>query len=485
MQPLVSILGGGLAGSEAARVLSAAGVPVRLSEMRPRRSTPAHATGELAEIVCSNSLGSVASGTGKGLLLEELRRLGSLVVATAEAHAVPAGASLAVDREAFARTMTLRVTTLPGVEVVREEVTALPAQGPVIVATGPLTSDALSAALAELTGSTQLYFYDAIAPIVTAESLDHDVVYAASRWGRGAPDFLNVPLTEAQYDAFVDALLAGEAVAPKDFEREIFFEGCMPIEEMARRGRRTLAFGPMRPVGLDDPRTGRRPFAVVQLRREDAHGQLYNLVGFQTKLKYGEQARVFRMLPGLERAEFARLGSIHRNTFLNAPALLSPDLSLSARDDVFFGGLVAGTEGYAECAALGLMAGLAVARRLAGRAFRPPPETTAIGSLMKYLREADPAHFQPMNCHFGLMPPPDPPVKGKRPRREVQTARALADLARWAAEEQLDWLAGRAAWDDAGRPLADGASACEDDVATSASHAGAGGAPAGAAGDLA
>src|SRR5579859_5971965 len=373
----VTVIGGGLAGVEAARVLSRLGVAVKLVEMRPVVPTAAHKSSDLAEIVCSNSLGSLELVSGSGLLLAEMERLGSLVVEAAKAHAVPAGASLAVDRHAFARRVTAEVESMPGVELAREEAVALPEE-PGLIATGPLTSGALHQAIRGVTGPEDLYFYDAIAPIVTAESLDREKVYAASRWGKGSPDFLNCPLTGEQYHAFVDALLAAEKVPPKDFEKEVFFEGCMPIEEMARRGRETLAFGPMRPVGLNDPRSGKRPYAVVQLRREDRFGQLYNLVGFQTKLRYGEQARVFRMIPGLERAEFSRLGSVHRNTFLNAPRLLAADLSLKARPGLFFAGQMIGVEGYAESAALGLMAGLSIADRLVVLSYPPPPETTAI-----------------------------------------------------------------------------------------------------------
>lgn len=431
-------------------MLAAAGIPVRLHEMRPARMTPAHETDGLAEIVCSNSLGSIAPQTSKGVLLEEMRRLGSLVVSAAEAHAVPAGASLAVERAAFSRHVTSVIHELPGVEVVRGEVTEIPSAGPTLLATGPLTGDALAASLAELTGSEHLAFYDAIAPIVTAESLDHDVLYAASRYGRGAPDFLNCPLDEAQYTRFVSDLLEADKVEPKDFEKEVFFEGCMPIEEIARRGPRTLAFGPMRPVGLPDPRTGRIPHAVIQLRREDPHGQLYNLVGFQTKLKYGEQKRIFRTLPGLEAVEFARLGSIHRNTFLNTPALLSEDLSLKTRRDLWFGGLLVGVEGYAECAAAGLMAALAIVASVRGQSFQPPPRTTMLGGLLAHLREADPAHFQPMNVNFGLLPPMPRPtdkaaraaLKGKRARRLAAGERALADMDAWISEQDLGWLGG-------------------------------------------
>jgi len=441
MTDKVTIIGGGLAGCEAARVLSAAGVPVRLIEMRPVRTTAAHKTDDLAEIVCSNSLGSTALHTGKGVLLAEMDALGSLALSAARASSVPAGMSLAVDRELFGRHMTTAVSALPGVELVREECTAIPEQGPVIVASGPLTSDALGASIAALTGRDRLAFFDAIAPIVTAESLDLGVIYAASRYDRGDPDFLNCPFTEDQYEGFIDALLAGDKVPTKDFEQTAYFEGCLPVEVMAERGRRTLAFGPMRPVGLDDPTTGRRPHAVVQLRREDRHGQLYNLVGFQTKLKYGEQKRVFSMIPGLQNAEFVRLGSVHRNTFVAAPALLAPDLSLRSRPDIWFAGQITGVEGYAESAAVGIVAGLAVACRLAGRAYQPPPASTMLGGALGYLREADPEHFQPMNVNFGLLPPLEHPVKGKRQRRDAMSLRAREHMHDWISEHDFSgWL---------------------------------------------
>ena len=430
-----------MAGVEAARALSARGVAVRLHEMRPVKPTAAHKTSDLAEIVCSNSLGSLEIAAGSGLLLAEMERLGSVVVKAAKANRVPAGGSLAVERAGFGRDVTAAIAALPGVELVREEVRALPATGPVIVATGPLTSEELHASIRALTGDDGLYFYDAIAPIVSADSIDMEKVYAKSRYDKGTPDFLNCPMNRDEYHAFVEALLAGEKVQPKDFEKEVFFEGCMPVEEMARRGKETLAFGPMRPVGLEDPRTGRRPYAVVQLRREDRDGQLYNLVGFQTKLRYPEQKRVFAMIPGLERAEFVRLGSMHRNTFLNAPRLLAPDLSLRARPDLFFAGQMIGVEGYAESAALGMMAGLSLADRLQGRTFEPPPRTTAIGGLMAYLREADPKHFQPMNVNAGLLPPLPKPPRDKREKKRQLAIRALEDLEGWIAARGLGAVA--------------------------------------------
>ncbi|GJM22489.1 MAG: FADH(2)-oxidizing methylenetetrahydrofolate--tRNA-(uracil(54)-C(5))-methyltransferase TrmFO [Planctomycetota bacterium] len=428
----VTVIGGGLAGTEAARVLSRAGVHVRLFEMRPVRGTPAHQTGDLAELVCSNSLGGTGHTTGKGLLLAELGLLDSLIVESAKQAAVPAGSSLAVDRERFAEAVAERVALLPNVELMREEAARLPESGPVICATGPLTSDALAKDIAALTESESLFFYDAIAPIVTAESIDHEVAYAASRYDKGTPDFLNLPLSESDYEGFIDNLLAGDMVEPKDFEEAAVFEGCMPLEVMASRGRRTLAFGPLRPVGLPDPRTGQIPHAVVQLRREDVHGQLYNLVGFQTKLRWPEQKRIFRTLPGMADAEFVRLGSLHRNTFLCSPRLLAPDLSLHARPGLRFAGQITGVEGYAESTAIGLMAALATLAQLDGRDFEPPPQESMIGGLMHWMRTADPKHFQPMNANFGLLPPLQTRIKNKKERREAQAARALDAMRAWA-----------------------------------------------------
>jgi methylenetetrahydrofolate--tRNA-(uracil-5-)-methyltransferase len=420
-------------------VLSAAGLQVRLWEMRPRVQTPAHQTGDLAELVCSNSLGSTDPSTGKGLLLQELRALGSLIVSAATEHRVPAGTSLAVDRNGFAQAVTGRIESDPNIELVREELTEVE-EGPTLIATGPLTSEALSQVIAGWTGQEHLYFYDAISPIVTAESLDHEKVYAASRWGKGSPDFLNCPFTQEEYDRFLDALLSAERVESKDFEKELFFERCMPIEAMAERGRKTLSFGPMRPVGLEDPRTGKRPYAVLQLRKEDQHGQLYNLVGFQTKLKYGEQKRVFGLIPGLEKAEYVRLGSVHRNTFINTPTLLTEQLSMKSRPVVWFAGQIMGAEGYAENTASGLMAALFLQASVQGRTLAPPPETTAIGALLAYLRTADPRRFQPMNFNFGLLPPLETRVRNKKARRQALVERAQQDWARWIEEQGLSWL---------------------------------------------
>jgi methylenetetrahydrofolate--tRNA-(uracil-5-)-methyltransferase len=433
-QERVTVVGGGLAGCEAAFQLARRGVPVRLFEMRPVRSSPAHSTDALAELVCSNSLRSDARENAVGLLHEELRRAGSLVLAAADANRVPAGSALAVDRIAFARAITERIEAEPGIELVRDEVRELPA-GLAILATGPLTSDALASEVRGLCGDA-LYFYDSIAPVVHADSLDLDVIFRASRWRgpeEGGGDYLNVPLSRDEYLAFVAELVAAEKTPLHPFEKPQYFEGCLPIEVMAERGPLTLAFGPMKPVGLANPRGGPTPFAVVQLRQEDKAGTLYNLVGFQTKLKVGEQKRIFRGLPGLRNAVFARFGSVHRNTFIRAPELLDERLQHRARPGLHFAGQMAGVEGYVESAALGLLAGIFVAAKARAGEAPLPPATTALGALLRHLREADPRHFQPMNVNFGLFPPLEGRA-ARAPRRErnARTAeRALADLAPW------------------------------------------------------
>jgi methylenetetrahydrofolate--tRNA-(uracil-5-)-methyltransferase len=429
----IAVVGGGLAGCEAAWQLARRGVAARLYEMRPHLSTEAHTTDALAELVCSNSLRSDHLHNAVGLLHEEMRRLGSLVLEVADAHRVPAGGALAVDRSLFARAITERVEAERRIEVVREEVTAIPA-GPVILATGPLTADALAREIRALCGE-ELYFYDAISPIVYEDSLDLERVFRASRYQDGEGDYLNAPLSRAEYYAFVDALCAAETVPLHRFEAALYFEGCLPIEVMAARGRDTLAFGPMKPVGLSDPRGGERPFAVLQLRQEDKTGALYNLVGFQTRMRIGEQKRVFRSLPGLERAVFARFGSVHRNTFVRAPAVLGPTLEHRERPGLWFAGQMAGVEGYVESAALGLLAGVNAACRARGAEPPAAPSTTAIGSLVRYLVEANPKGFQPMNVNYGLLPP----LEGRErrtPRRERNlrlAERALRDLAGYAA----------------------------------------------------
>jgi methylenetetrahydrofolate--tRNA-(uracil-5-)-methyltransferase len=431
------VVGAGLAGSEAAWQLARRGIPVLLYEMRPAHASPAHTGADFAELVCSNSLRAADLGHAVGLLKEEMRRLGSLVLRAADACAVPAGRALAVDRAAFARHVTEALESHPLVEVRRERVPRLPDATPAILATGPLSAPELAAELQALCGEASLYFYDAVAPIVYADSVDPEVAFRASRWQDGEGDYWNLPLDREQYEAFVTALRAADTVPLHACEQALYFEGCLPIEEMARRGPQTLAHGPMKPVGLVDPRTGRRPFAVVQLRHEDKQGALYNLVGFQTKMRVRDQQRVFRTLPGLSGAVFARYGSVHRNTFLNAPRLLGADLQLRARPGLRVAGQMAGVEGYVESAALGGLAGLFTAAALRGEPPPLPPETTAHGALLRHLRDADPRHFQPMNVNWGLFPalaPAPGARREKRPERNARlAARALADLAPWLA----------------------------------------------------
>ncbi|MHB8707427.1 MAG: methylenetetrahydrofolate--tRNA-(uracil(54)-C(5))-methyltransferase (FADH(2)-oxidizing) TrmFO [Desulfuromonadales bacterium] len=433
----IPVIGGGLAGCEAAWQLVHAGLAVDLFEMRPQRMTPAHHSDRLGELVCSNSLRGAGMTNAVGLLKEELRRCGSLFIAAADAHAVPAGGALAVDREGFAEHLTGAIANHPRIALHREEIIEIPDGDPVIIASGPLTADALAERIAALTGEEHLYFYDAIAPIVEADSIDQSIVFRASRYGKGGDDYLNVPLDRDQYLTFVAALLTAEKVVARDFEKVIHFEGCLPIEELAARGEMTLAFGPMKPVGLRDPRTGREPFAVVQLRQDDAHATLYNLVGFQTKLTWPEQRRLFRTLPGLENARFARLGSMHRNTFLNTPACLNPTLQLKTDERLFFAGQITGVEGYVESAACGFLAGLFAAARRLGVTVPPPPPTTALGALLAHLATADPKGFQPMNVTYGLFPPLGGKKSSRRDRRLALAERALADLEGWWQETTL------------------------------------------------
>ncbi|BDV44063.1 methylenetetrahydrofolate--tRNA-(uracil-5-)-methyltransferase TrmFO [Geotalea uraniireducens] len=430
MDERITVIGGGLAGCEAAWQAAERGVPVVLHEMKPERYSPAHQLPGLAELVCSNSLRGESLENAVGLLKEELRRCGSLFMAAADATRVPAGGALAVDRQLFSAYVTARIEGHPLIELRRGEVTELPATGLVVIASGPLTSELLAERLRALTGP-DLYFYDAIAPIVAADSLDLTTVFRASRYGKGdGDDYLNCPLDEAGYERFVDELLAAEKVPAKEFEKVIHFEGCMPIEEMAARGRETLRFGPMKPVGLTDPRTGREPHAVVQLRAEDRAGTMFNLVGFQTKLTWPEQRRIFRLLPGLERAEFVRLGSMHRNTFINAPTLLAPTFQLQGERRIFFAGQITGVEGYVESAGSGFLAGLNAARLVRGEAPLVPPPATALGALVAHITRADARHFQPMNVNYGLFPPLPGKVK-KKDRRQLLAARALAELEQW------------------------------------------------------
>jgi methylenetetrahydrofolate--tRNA-(uracil-5-)-methyltransferase len=426
----LTIIGGGLAGCEAAWQAARAGVRVRLLEMKPARFSPAHSSADLGELVCSNSLRGAGMNNAVGCLKEELRRCGSLVMAAADATAVPAGGALAVDREAFAAYLTQQIATHPAIELLRQEVTTLPSEGLTIVASGPLTSEPLSADIARLTGTEHLYFYDAIAPIVEVDSIDLSRAWRASRYGKGGDDYLNCPLSKEEYLTFVAALVAAEKVPAREFEKLLHFEGCMPVEAMAQRGEMTLAFGPLKPVGLPDPRTGREPFAVVQLRQDNRHATLFNMVGFQTRLTWPEQRRLFRTIPGLENARFARLGSMHRNTFINAPACLDRDLSLKAAPHLLFAGQISGVEGYVESAASGFLAGLIAAARLQGSSLPLPPPTTALGALLSHLADSEPTGFQPMNINYGLFP--SLPERRKRTdRRLAMAARALEAVEAW------------------------------------------------------
>ncbi len=424
------VIGGGLAGCEAAWQLAQRGIPVVLCEMKPTRYSPAHHLPGLAELVCSNSLRGADLSNAVGLLKEELRRCGTLFMEAADATRVPAGGALAVDRELFSAYITGKILHHPLITLNYGEVTSLPADGLVIVASGPLTSDALAASLSRLVGD-HLYFYDAIAPIVTAESLDMTKIFAASRYGKGdGDDYLNCPLDEDDYRRFIAELRAGEKVPARDFEKMVHFEGCMPVEELAERGDDTLRFGPMKPVGLVDPATGREPHAVIQLRAENCEKTLYNLVGFQTKLTYGEQRRIFRMIPGLEQAEFARLGSLHRNTFINAPSLLTATQQLKSDRRFIFAGQITGVEGYVESAASGFLAGLAAAALAGGGEPVLPPPETALGALIHHITSTDAKHFQPMNVNYGLFPELAGRVK-KKDRKLKLAERALEALEEW------------------------------------------------------
>ena len=440
---VVTIVGGGLAGSEAAWQLAQRGHTVRLHEMRPVRPTAAHRTDRLAELVCSNTFKSTELATAHGLLKAELRELGSLILTAADEARIAAGSALAVDRDMFAAGVTGRLLAHPNVTVVREEVTEVPA-GPALIATGPLTSDTLAAALRERLGAAALAFYDAIAPVVSAESIDESIVFRASRYGKETMDgadqdgaYLNAPMTADEYDAFIDALSSADQHQGHAFDEVPYFEGCMPVEEMASRGRETLRFGPLKPVGLRDPRTNAMPHAVVQLRREDRAGRMWNLVGFQSRLRIPEQQRVFRLIPGLADAEFLRYGSIHRNSYLNTPAVLSETLSL--RDDpmILLAGQVTGVEGYTESTATGLLAGINIARMLTGDQAILPPPTTMLGALYRHLREADPAHFQPMNANFGLLDELPVRVRDKREKKERMATRALEAMRAWREEHAI------------------------------------------------
>lgn len=429
----VTVVGAGLAGSEAAWQIAAQGVPVKLYEMRPVVRTPAHHTDRFAELVCSNSLRANGLTNAVGVLKEEMRLLQSLILSAADRHAVPAGGALAVDREGFSGEVTRRLREHPLVTVVNEELPDIPQDGITVLATGPLTSPGLSERIKALLGEEYFYFYDAAAPIVEKDSIDMDKVFLASRYDKGEAAYINCPMTEEQFELFYEALTTAETAEMKDFEKEMYFEGCMPIEVMASRGKQTVLFGPMKPVGLVDPRTGKQPHAVIQLRQDNAAGTLYNLVGFQTHLKWGEQKRVFGLIPGLEQAEFVRYGVMHRNTFINSPRLLRPTYQYRGRDNLFFAGQMTGVEGYVESAASGLIAGLNAGRLARGLDPVALPAHTTLGSMAEYITTADFRHFQPMNANFGLFPPLGRKVKSKKEKNEgiaeraLQAVRAFAD----------------------------------------------------------
>jgi methylenetetrahydrofolate--tRNA-(uracil-5-)-methyltransferase len=435
----IKIIGAGLAGCEAAWQCARRGVEVELYEMRPVKSTPAHQTDKFAELVCSNSLKSESENTAPWLLKEEMRRVGSLLLRIAQETSVPAGHALAVDREKFAARVTEAISAEPNIKVIRQEATAIEEEdGLTVIATGPLTSDALSHEIARLSGSDHLFFYDSISPIVEADSIDMSKVYMAARYNKGTADYINCPFTKEEYDRFIDALTSAEMVEGHDWENLNYFEGCLPIEEIARRGRDTLRFGPMKPVGLDDPRTGRWPYAVVQLRQENLRADSYNLVGFQNHLKYGDQARVLRLVPGLENAKFVRYGQIHRNTYINAPSLLTELLNLKQHANVFFSGQISGVEGYTESIAMGMLAGIHVARTAQGLAAIPPPRETALGSLVHYICHAEAKSFQPANITFDLLPHLSDDerrkVRDKKLRHKMVCTNALEKLASWQQE---------------------------------------------------
>ncbi|MFN3650601.1 MAG: FADH(2)-oxidizing methylenetetrahydrofolate--tRNA-(uracil(54)-C(5))-methyltransferase TrmFO [Armatimonadota bacterium] len=465
----VVVIGGGLAGTDAAWSAAMAGARVALYEMRPVRPTPAHKTGDLAELVCSNSLKNNLPHTAAGMQKQEMRMLGSLVIAAADRSAVPSGGALSVDRAVFAHEITRAIEEHPNITLVRDEMTEIPDDVPVVVATGPLTSDALAAQIQRITGTQELYFYDAASPIIEADSIDRSIVFEASRWGKGqeeggAGGYLNCPLNEEEYHRFRNEVLAAELTPVHDFEPMKLFEGCLPVEELARRGELTLAYGPMKPIGLFDPRTGKRPFAVVQLRQENQAATLYSMVGFQTRLKWGEQQRIFRMLPGLEKAEFVRLGVMHRNTYLHSPELLEPSMALreevraraGRRAPLFFAGQMTGVEGYTESAATGILAGLNAARLLRGEEPVVLPPETMIGALTEYIAHGPSDNFQPMNSNLGLLPPIEPKIKKKDLRHQALVDRGLRLM------EEIAARLGR------GIPVSEGLGAVQDPEAVAA-----------------
>ena len=440
MKPDLIVIGGGLAGSEAAWQAAQLGRKVRLYEMRPDKMTPAHQSGDLAELVCSNSMRASSLENAVGLLKEEMRHMDSLIMRCADRHTVPAGGALAVDRESFAQEVTRSLSEHPNVEIVREEVANIPWIGvPVVIATGPLTSEALSTEIQKVTNTEALYFFDAAAPIIHRESIDDGKVFAASRYEKGGDDYINCPMNKNEYMAFWHELKTAKKNPMHHFENDRFFEGCMPVEELAKRGEKTLLFGPLKPVGLTNPHTGERPFAVVQLRQDDAAGRLFNMVGFQTRLKWPEQKRVFRMIPGLENAEFARYGVMHRNSYIDSPRFLQPTLQAKQAESLLFAGQLTGVEGYVESAANGLVAGINAARLSAGKAPLVFPPETAHGALCQYITSAVADTFQPMNITFGLMPDLEEPVRDRKERRQKLSERALAKVKELRAQNDADW----------------------------------------------
>lgn len=436
MNQTVHVIGAGLAGSEAAWQLAKRGIQVKLYEMRPVKQTPAHHTDKFAELVCSNSLRANTLTNAVGVIKEEMRMLDSLIIKSADNSSVPAGGALAVDRHDFAGRVTDTIRNHPNIEVINEEVTEIP-DGITIIATGPLTSPALAEKVKELTGQDYLYFYDAAAPIIEKDSIDMEKVYLKSRYDKGEAAYLNCPMTEEEFDRFYDALLEAEVVPLKEFEKEIYFEGCMPVEVMASRGRKTLLFGPMKPVGLEDPKTGKRPFAVVQLRQDDAAGTLYNIVGFQTHLKWGPQKEVLQLIPGLENVEIVRYGVMHRNTFINSPTVLEPTYQLKADKKIFFAGQMTGVEGYVESAGSGLLAGINAARLVLGEEPIVLPAETALGSMARYITEADSKNFQPMNINFGLFPALPERIRDKKLKSEKLADRALTTIQNFVKSNSL------------------------------------------------
>ncbi len=432
----LTVIGSGLAGSEAAWQAAERGVSVNLYEMRSKTPTPVHKTDNCAELVCSNSLGNNQGPSAPFLLKQELRKFGSLIVQAGDKHAVPAGSALAVDRDLFSREITEKIANHPNINLIRDEVVDLPQGGPVIVATGPLTSPRLSQKISEVIGQKYLYFYDALSPIVDANSIDFSQAYFASRYNKGRDDYLNCPMDREQYHRFIDELNAAQKVPFATFEKPLYFEGCLPIEELAARGEKTLAFGPLKPVGLPHPETGKIAHAVVQLRRENKEGTAFNLVGFQTKLTYPEQKRVFSLIPGLQNAEFFRYGAIHRNTFINAPSLLGAELDLKCRPGTYFAGQIVGVEGYVESTAMGLLASLSAVKRLRGEKFTPPPMETALGALHKYVTRGGQGAYQPMNINFGLFLVPEMRIRNKKVRNQAIVAKALESLTRWIEDYQ-------------------------------------------------